>query len=403
MLKHPHAEGFKRAIQVEIKALESKHTWKEVPYEHAAKAGKTPIPTTWVFKYKFDDQGYLQKYKARLCARGDLQHTAQDTYAATLAIRIFRALMAVVTAFDLETRQYDAVNAFANSEIDEPTYCKPPEGWNGAPVLFLLLRALYGLKQSPALWYRHLSKTLNDLGLEQVPGIECLFICDYMLLFFFVDDIALIYDRRYTPQVEEFQAKFFKIYEMRYLGQIEWFLGIRITRDRTQPHLSLCQDSYIDKLIAKFNVNVSSKAPGAPLSSHEPLIKNNKQATAQQIHAYQQRVGSINFAAVTSRPDVSFAASKLSEFLTNPSKEHIDAAERVLRYLGHTKGYSIVFNAEISDPRTVFLASSDASFAGDPENRYSSQGYGFKLFNGMIDWKASNRGQSPPVPPKPNC
>ena len=55
--------------------------------------------------------------------------------------------MAIVAVFDLETRQYDAVNAFANSPIDEPTYCKVPEGWEGSgTILLLLLRALYGLK-----------------------------------------------------------------------------------------------------------------------------------------------------------------------------------------------------------------------------------------------------------------
>ena len=152
MLKHPHATGFKAAIDVELKALVGKGTWNEVSFNHAEKARRTPIPTRWVFKYKFDDKGYLIKYKARLCARGDLQKTEQDTYTATLAIKILRALMATVAAFDLETRQWDVVNAFANSKIDEPTYIKAPEGWKGNKgVLLLLLRALYGLKQSPAL------------------------------------------------------------------------------------------------------------------------------------------------------------------------------------------------------------------------------------------------------------
>ena len=68
------------------------------------------------------------KYKTRLCARDDFQHTQQNTYAATLAARIFRVPMALIAAYDLKTRQYDAVNAFANSSIDEAIYCKPPEG-----------------------------------------------------------------------------------------------------------------------------------------------------------------------------------------------------------------------------------------------------------------------------------
>ena len=341
-------------------------------------------------KYKLDDKGYLTKYKARLCARGDLQYTEQDTFAATLAARVFRALLAIVAAFDLETRQYDAVNAFANSPIDEPTYCLPPEGWTGPKsILLLLVKALYGLKQSPALWYRHLSQALVEMGLEPILGVDCLFSSQHMLLFFFVDDIVLIFDRQYTKEVDSFQAKFFHKYEMRHLGELEWFLGIRIVRDRPTRRLWLCQDSYISKLVSKFNVHTSIRAPGSPLPA-DTLTKNLDQATAQEIYLYQQRVGSINFAAVITRPDVAHAASKLSEFLTNPSKHHLDCADRTLRYLAYTKDLSIMFNGK-GDSRTIFLASSDASFADDPDTRHSSQGYAFRLFQGLVDWKASKQ------------
>lgn len=55
------------------------------------------------------------------------------------------------TSHGLKTRLLDAVNAFANSDIDEPTYCTIPCGWQGEDVLLLLQNALYGFKQSPAL------------------------------------------------------------------------------------------------------------------------------------------------------------------------------------------------------------------------------------------------------------
>lgn len=80
MLKHP---------LIEIEALKEKNIWSEVVVHHASEAGIVAIPTTWGFKYTFDEDGYLIKYKACLCARDDLQHTNQDTFAATLAARIF--------------------------------------------------------------------------------------------------------------------------------------------------------------------------------------------------------------------------------------------------------------------------------------------------------------------------
>lgn len=153
LANHPHQAGFLLAMKTELKALRGKITWKEVPVpSHKVDT----IPTMWVYTYKFDKNGYLVKYKSRLVARGDMQRRMQDTYAATFAAKIFRSLIALIAAYDLETRQFDAVNAFANSPIDEITYCKPPEGWKVASgdepnVLLLLLRALYGLKQAPVL------------------------------------------------------------------------------------------------------------------------------------------------------------------------------------------------------------------------------------------------------------
>ena len=106
----------------------------------------------WIFRYKFDENGFFIKYKARLCVKSDLQQIQQKIYAIILAARIFRTLMGIVAAYNLETKQYDAINAFANSSIDETVYCKSLEGWfRDLQIILLLLRVLYGLKQSPAL------------------------------------------------------------------------------------------------------------------------------------------------------------------------------------------------------------------------------------------------------------
>src|SRR6266536_1992227 len=88
-----------------------------------------PLPLMWVFTNKFDKDSYLLKEKARIVARGDLHITEDNTYAATLAAQTFRAVMALVAGFDLETRQYDAVNAFANAQLPEPVYYECLEGY----------------------------------------------------------------------------------------------------------------------------------------------------------------------------------------------------------------------------------------------------------------------------------
>ena len=60
--------------------------------------------------------------------------------------------MIIITVFDLSTRQYDAINVFANNDIDELTYCKSFDDWKETiNVLFFLLKAFYELKQFSAL------------------------------------------------------------------------------------------------------------------------------------------------------------------------------------------------------------------------------------------------------------
>jgi hypothetical protein len=88
-----------------------------------SKATTRPLPLTWVFIYKFDKQGFLRKFKARICVRGDLQPLSEkETYAATLAGRSFRMLMTLAARWDLEICQLDTVNASPNSELDEEVY-----------------------------------------------------------------------------------------------------------------------------------------------------------------------------------------------------------------------------------------------------------------------------------------
>lgn len=156
-----------------------------------------------------------------------------------------------------------------------------------------------------------------------------------------------------------------------------WFLGIHISRNQASPTLSLCQESYVEN----WSTNSTStwpprrRLPPYQLMINDQFNKHGGQATPQEIQAYQQRVGSINFAAVITRLDVSFAASKLSEFLINPSNFHLECVDWTIKYLGHTKHLSIQFN--LTNHSTVFLGSSDASFADDPLTRYSSPGYAF--------------------------
>ena len=79
--------------------------------------------------------------------------------------------------------------------------------------------------------------------------------------------------------------------------------------------------------------------------------------------------------------------SKLSEFLQNPSPIHLTAANQTLEYLVRTKFLAIEFDRNRKDKK-IFIASSDSAFADDPNTRYSSYGFCFSLYGGLIHYKA---------------
>jgi hypothetical protein len=179
MLRHRFSQKFQMIAQKEFFELKKRDTffWMK-------KANQSRISLIWVFKYKFDIDDYLKKFKTRLCVRNDLQSTNQNTYATTLAAKTFRVLMIISTAFDLKIWQYDAVSAFINNEIDEELYSEDSNEFSRFDYCWKLNKALYELKQASILWYRNLITILKDLKLQSISKMNCLFVNDWLIFFF---------------------------------------------------------------------------------------------------------------------------------------------------------------------------------------------------------------------------
>ncbi|KAJ6439138.1 peramine synthetase [Purpureocillium lavendulum] len=397
LTNHRFEQDFRSAMEIEWTSINKRGTVQPIPMDQAT--GQV-LPLTWVFKYKFDKHGYLQKFKARICVRGDLQQPgSKDTYAATLAGRSFRILMAITAKFDLETRQLDAINAFTNSVLDEDVYVQFPDGYRRRGWVLKLLRALYGLRRSPLLWQKDLTAAFEKLGLRQSREEPCLFTNNWLTVFFFVDDIVLLHRSKHQRAADEFIIGLKAQYEMKDLGELKWFLGIRVLRNRAARKLWLCQDSYIEKIVNQYGIAKRDHLKGNLFPSNE-LQPREDQATPNQVHRYQQKVGSVNYVAVITRPDIAKPVSKLAEHLLNPSDKHDHLAERLMEYLWSTRYLAIQFSENGSTdlikvnhssvPRELRIAS-DAAFTDDPETRKSSQGHVITLFGGPVSWKASKQ------------
>jgi len=397
---HPFGEEFIQAAHTEFNSCWEKSCFARTEAT-ATTADAEVLPLMWVFTYKFDEDGYLYKFKARICVRGDLQETWGETYAATLAIKTFRALIAIAAAFDLLMFQFDALNAFLNARLPRKIYCHTPEGFKTEyGELLELKRALYGLKEAPLLWYKELSSTLKRLGLKPVPGTPCLYTNNQLIVFFYVDDIVVLVHPTKLAFFEHFKHQLLNVYDIRALGELSWFLGIRVIRDKPTRTISLIQDSFIDKIASKFNlIQKGTRYPDVPLKENN-LLPSTEDPNPARTEQYQQLVGSLAYIATSTRPDVARTHSILSRHLQNPGQKHLYAAYHVWRYLIGTKHHAIQASANakygitsISVPsketEPLFFGASDAAFADEPETRCSSQGYIFKLYGLPIDWKAT--------------
>jgi hypothetical protein len=163
-----------------------------------------------------------------------------------------------------------------------------------------------------------------------------------------------------------------------------------VIRDRDQCKLWLCQDSYVEKIANKFNLQ--DRKPSATPLSADVLKPSTDEASPQEIFKYQGKVGSLNYATTTTRPDGARTTNNLAEFLTNPSQQHQNAADQAIAYLNGTRHYAIEYSASVNTqelnltwPQQALRIASDAAYADCLITRHSSEGYLFKLFGGPID------------------
>jgi hypothetical protein len=110
---------------------------------------------------------------------------------------------------------------------------------------------------------------------------------------------------------------------------------------------------------------------------------------------YASLIGSINYCAVATRPDISYASNKCAQFTSKPTLVRWEAAKRILRYLLHTKEYGICYSQTgngIEGYAHNLAGFTDADFAGDINDSRSTTGWVF-MFNGSpISWASKKQG-----------
>lgn len=198
----------------------------------------------------------------------------------------------------------------------------------------------------------------------------------------------MFYDKAKNQRnFEEIEKGLMNAYELRKMEHFEWFLNIRIIRDRAQRKIWLCQDAYISKIAERFQLN-TTKCPTTPISVD--IDASTGTATNQEIHLFQELVGSALYAAIMTRIDIAKAVNELAKHTTNPSPTHFQQIRRVIQYLYGTRFLAIEYSPPRNSIFDAFVCASDASF-GDNADRTSSEGYLVQIYGGPVDWRATKQ------------
>ncbi|KAE8884915.1 hypothetical protein PF010_g28249 [Phytophthora fragariae] len=415
-MRDPRGEKWKQAIREEIEALEQNGTWKVVKKPENAKL----LHTKWVFKLKTHADGTIERYKARLVARGDEQEYGVDytyTFSAVLDMESGKIILVVSRIWKVPARHGDVPSAYVKAKKEAelvimlfiPTGMEFTEkqlralGVKSKYELALLLeKGLYGLKQSGRLWNHGrlwnqlLHSILLSLGFRLCYSDSCLYVKieeDGMTLVgVYVDDILV------TATSVEKVDKFFQdmqVVELKDLGVVSKFLGVAFSYDE-EDGWDLDQEQVIQDMLVKFGLDKAAPVStpiGGEQDGEAPgeLLPSGGAGTPGRptVRTFQSLVGSLLWISRCTRPDISFAVHRATRNSHAPSKADWRLAKRIAKYLKGTKSIKFSMNADenaMGEDGVLVEAYSDADYAADKKDRKSVSGGVVMMAGAVVAW-----------------
>jgi len=332
---------------------------------------------------KFDADGKMTKYKARLVLKGYMQRFGIDyleIFAPVLRLNTLRLILCLVACHGWKIRQMDVKTAFLNGQLDEDTeiyMVQPPHfAIPGSECkVCKLLKSIYGLKQAPRCWYLTLHKFLVSIGFVRCVKEACLYIKrvgdSVVLLSVYVDDITITGNN--NADIEKACDSLKSQFKMTDLSALKSILGIKVeVKDKV---VTMSQQRYIDVLLEKFGMNDSKPVSTPEVVGHdlEPSKLSDEEFKKLNMQ-YCELVGSLQYLVTATRPDIANAVQNLSKYLSKYDESHWKQAKRVLRYLKGTKSSVLKIDCTNQVGAVQLEAYCDADFA-NAEDRKSISGF----------------------------
>ncbi len=296
-------------------------------------------------------------------------------------------MLSFANSNNLEVHQLDIKTAFLHGILDCDLYMEQPEGYvdpEYPDYVCKLYKGLYGLKQAAKLWNEALDKYFLENGYVKADADSCLYVKikdgSFVIMGLYVDDFIPVSND--TEMLIAEKSAISKKFEVVDNGDIEFFLGMLIKRDRKKQTMTISQPNYVETILAKFGMS-ECRPVATPMDSNASFDKLSDKDEHFDVPTYQKAIGCLTYLSTSTRPDIAAAVGILSKFMSNPSMAHWVGVKRVFRYLRGTCNYGLKFVGGDQDELVGF---SDSDWGGDLVTRRSTSGYVFQFGQSTISW-----------------
>lgn len=398
-MKLPDADQWHDAAVDEYNAHLANGTWEIVDLPH----GRKTVGSRWVFKRKLNADSTLERYKARIVAKGYSQVGGVDfdeLFAPVAKWESMRTMLAIAAIEDWEIHQIDFTTAFLNGRLEEEIYIKQPEGFHQGDKskVCLLKKAIPGLRQASRAWYRELHSALTTIGFKRLESDTSIYTihrngAQQVLSVYVDDEIMAGSDSAGLEWTKQQLGKYFKFKDH---GPVKFILGVEVHRNRQTRELFLSQRKHVTEILERFQMQ-DCRPVSTPLEknglSKSSCPKNDIERERMKDIPYINVVGALNYLAICTRPDISYAVGALGQYNSNPGWDHWVQAKRVLRYLKHTQNLMLRFGPSASSKSShVHLHGySDADYGGDDQTRKSTSAYTFFIADSLVSWRSKRQ------------
>ncbi|KAJ9549163.1 hypothetical protein OSB04_021706 [Centaurea solstitialis] len=379
----PH---WRAAMDAEMTAILSNYTWDLVPKPSDANI----VGNRWLFRHKFDSNGRLERYKARLVAQGFSQQPGldfDDTFSPVVKPATIRTVLSISISRNWPIHQLDVKNAFLHGDLTETVYMRQPPGYVNSSFpehVCRLRKALYGLKQAPRAWYHRFAVYLYSLGFLSSKTDTSLFTyhrgSDTIYLLLYVDDIILTASS--PTLISMVISKLSSEFPMSDLGPLSFFLGIAASRSKSGLFLS--QSAFAQEILARADM-VSCNPCSTPADTKTKLAVDGEPVPDPTL--YRSLAGALQYLTFT-RPDIAYAVQQVCLFMHDPRIPHLNVLKRILRYLKGTLSHGLHIKASAVDR---LVAYSDVDWAGCPTTRRSTSGFCVYLGDNLVSWSSKRQ------------